>query len=36
MDYPVLANMSAVQPSLRRGLAANVPFVRILRQLRRL
>ena len=36
MDYPVLANMSAVQPSLRRGVAANVPFVRILRQLRRL
>src|SRR5271169_5460058 len=36
MDYPVLANMSAVQPSLRRGLAANVPFARILRQLRRL
>jgi len=36
MDYPVLANMSAVQPSLRRGLAANVPFARILRRLRRL
>ncbi|HXO54986.1 MAG TPA: LLM class flavin-dependent oxidoreductase, partial [Mycobacterium sp.] len=36
MDYPVLANMSVAQPSLRRGLAANVPFMRILRQLRRL
>lgn len=36
MDYPVLANISAVQPSMRRGFAANVPFVRILRQLRRL
>ena len=36
MDYPVVANLSAVQPSLRRGLAANVPFARILRQLRRL
>jgi phthiodiolone/phenolphthiodiolone dimycocerosates ketoreductase len=36
MDYPVLANVSAVQPSLRRGTAANVPFVKILRQLRRL
>jgi phthiodiolone/phenolphthiodiolone dimycocerosates ketoreductase len=36
MNYPVLANISAVQPSLRRGLAATVPFMRILRQLRRL
>jgi phthiodiolone/phenolphthiodiolone dimycocerosates ketoreductase len=36
MDYPVLANMSAVQPSLRRGLAANIPFMKILRRLRRL
>jgi phthiodiolone/phenolphthiodiolone dimycocerosates ketoreductase len=36
VDYPVLANISAMQPSLRRGLAAMVPFARILRQLRRL
>ena len=36
MDYPVLANMSAVQPSLRRGLAATAPFMRILRRLRHL
>jgi phthiodiolone/phenolphthiodiolone dimycocerosates ketoreductase len=36
MDYPVLANISAIQPSLRRGLASNVPFMRILRRLRRL
>ena len=36
MDYPVLANMSALQPSLRRGLAATAPFTRILRRLRRL
>jgi len=36
MEYVVICNVSAVQPSLRRGLAANVPFVRILRQLRRL
>jgi phthiodiolone/phenolphthiodiolone dimycocerosates ketoreductase len=36
MEYVVICNVSAVQPSLRRGLAANVPFVRILRRLRRL
>jgi phthiodiolone/phenolphthiodiolone dimycocerosates ketoreductase len=36
LQYPVLANVSAVQPSMRRGLAATVPFMRILRQLRRL
>jgi phthiodiolone/phenolphthiodiolone dimycocerosates ketoreductase len=36
MRYPVLANLSPAQPSLRRGLAATVPFMRILRQLRRL
>jgi hypothetical protein len=35
---PVIAdaNISAMQPSLRRGLASTVPFMRILRQLRRL
>ncbi|HME75053.1 MAG TPA: LLM class flavin-dependent oxidoreductase [Mycobacterium sp.] len=36
MDYVVICNVSAVQPSLRRGLAATLPFTRILRQLRRL
>jgi phthiodiolone/phenolphthiodiolone dimycocerosates ketoreductase len=36
MGYPVLANISALQPSIRRGLAANIPFMRILRRLRRL
>jgi phthiodiolone/phenolphthiodiolone dimycocerosates ketoreductase len=36
MDYPVLGNISVAQPSMRRGLGANVPFMRILRQLRRL
>jgi phthiodiolone/phenolphthiodiolone dimycocerosates ketoreductase len=36
LDYLVVCNVSAVQPSLRRGLAASVPFMRILRQLRRL
>jgi phthiodiolone/phenolphthiodiolone dimycocerosates ketoreductase len=36
LDYPVVGNISAVQPSLRRGLAATLPFTRILRQLRRL
>ncbi len=36
MDYVVICNVSAVQPSLRRGLAATVPLMRILRQLKRL
>jgi phthiodiolone/phenolphthiodiolone dimycocerosates ketoreductase len=36
MDYVVICNVSAVQPSLRRGLAATAPFMKILRQLRRL
>jgi phthiodiolone/phenolphthiodiolone dimycocerosates ketoreductase len=36
MDYAVICNVSAMQPSLRRGLAATVPFMKILRQLRRL
>jgi phthiodiolone/phenolphthiodiolone dimycocerosates ketoreductase len=36
MEYVVVCNVSAMQPSLRRGLAATVPFMRILRQLRRL
>jgi phthiodiolone/phenolphthiodiolone dimycocerosates ketoreductase len=36
VEYPVLANLSTLQPSLRRGLAATVAFTRILRKLRRL
>jgi phthiodiolone/phenolphthiodiolone dimycocerosates ketoreductase len=36
MDYVVICNISAVQPSLRRGLAATVPLMSILRRLRRL
>jgi len=36
MEYVVICNVSVVQPSLRRGLAATVPLMRILRQLRRL
>ena len=36
MEYVVICNVSAVQPSLRRGLTATVPLMRILRQLRRL
>jgi phthiodiolone/phenolphthiodiolone dimycocerosates ketoreductase len=35
-EYVVICNVSAVQPSLRRGLTATVPLMRILRQLRRL
>ena len=34
--YAVMANASAMQPSLRRGLAASMPFTRILRGLRKL
>jgi phthiodiolone/phenolphthiodiolone dimycocerosates ketoreductase len=36
LAYAVLGNLSAVRPNLRRGLAATAPFIRILRQLRRL
>jgi len=36
LRYAVMANASALQPSLRRGLAASVPFARILRGLRKL
>ena len=36
LRYAVMANASAIQPSLRRGLAASVPFARILRGLRKL
>ncbi len=36
LRYVVVCNASAMQPNLRRGLAASVPFARILRGLRRL
>ena len=36
LRYAVMADASVIQPSLRRGLAASVPFARILRGLRKL
>ena len=36
LRYAVVVNMSSAQPSVKRGMAANVPLVRILRQLRKL
>ena len=36
LRYPVVLNISAMQPSLRKGLAAGAPIVRILRGLRKL
>ncbi len=36
LRYVVVCNVSAMQPNLRRGLAASVPFARILRGLRQL
>jgi phthiodiolone/phenolphthiodiolone dimycocerosates ketoreductase len=36
MRYAVMNNLSSLQPSLRRGLAATIPFTKILRGLRRL
>jgi len=36
LRYAVMADASVVQPSLRRSLAASVPFARILRALRKL
>src|SRR5271156_1453759 len=36
LSYPVLLNLSTVQPSLRRGLAAGNPFAKILRDVRKL
>jgi phthiodiolone/phenolphthiodiolone dimycocerosates ketoreductase len=36
LSYPVLLNLSSVQPSLYRGLAAGAPFAKILRGLRKL
>lgn len=35
-QYPVLCHVSVLQPSLRRGLAAAGPFLRVLHKLRRL
>ena len=36
LSYPVLVNLSTLQPSLRRGLAASNPFAKILRGVRKL
>ena len=36
LSYPVLLNLSTLQPSLRRGLAAGNPFAKILRGIRKL
>jgi len=34
LQYAVLGNLSTLQPNLRRGMAASLPFTRILRRLR--
>ena len=36
LRYAVLGNVSSLQPSLRRGLGATLPFAKIIRGLRRL
>jgi phthiodiolone/phenolphthiodiolone dimycocerosates ketoreductase len=36
LSYPVLSNLSTLQPSLRRGLAASNPFAKIMRGVRKL
>jgi phthiodiolone/phenolphthiodiolone dimycocerosates ketoreductase len=36
LRYPVLSNLSTMQPSLRRGLAAGTPFAKIMRGVRKL
>lgn len=36
LQYPIIGNLSSLQPSLRSGLAAYLPFTRILRGLRKL
>jgi len=36
LRYPIIGNLSSLQSSLRRGLAANLPFTKILRRLRKL
>ena len=36
MRYPVLANVGTMQTKLRRGLSSVLPFMKILRGIRRL
>jgi phthiodiolone/phenolphthiodiolone dimycocerosates ketoreductase len=36
LGYPVLLNLSTLQPSLRRGLAAGGPFAKIMRGVQKL
>ena len=36
LSYPILINLSTVQPSIRRGLATGTPFAKILGGLRHL
>jgi len=36
LQYPVVCNISGMQPSLKRGLAATAPFMTVLRRLRKL
>ncbi|OBA82032.1 photosystem I reaction center subunit VIII [Mycobacterium sp. 1164966.3] len=36
LRYPIIGNLSGIQPSLRRGLAATLPLSRILRGLRKM
>jgi phthiodiolone/phenolphthiodiolone dimycocerosates ketoreductase len=36
LRYAVLCNLSFAQPNMKRGMAASIPFTRILRQLRKL
>ena len=36
LSYPVLGNLSTLQPSLRRGIAAGNPFAKVLRGVRKL
>jgi phthiodiolone/phenolphthiodiolone dimycocerosates ketoreductase len=36
LQYPIIGNLSSLQPSLRHGLAANLTFTKILRRLRKL
>ena len=36
LRYAVVVNMSSAQPDMKRGMAATVPFVRVLRRLRKL
>ncbi|MCW2690599.1 MAG: flavin-dependent oxidoreductase, F420-dependent methylene-tetrahydromethanopterin reductase [Mycobacterium sp.] len=34
--YIVVCNISFLQPNLRRGLSANIPFIKVRRRLKRL